>query len=122
MIFGGGVFALALFLLWIYCVFDVIATEEALVRNMPKMMWLLVVIILPAVGAVAWLVLGRPAKAGYAPGDTTYRQPRRTRGPEDSPDFMSGLEGRSRRLRKWEEDLKRREEELRKREDGEEPG
>ena len=108
---------MALFLLWIYCVFDVIATEEALVRNMPKMMWLLVVIILPAVGAVAWLVLGRPQKAGFVPGDTNYRKPIRPRGPEDSPGFMSEVNERGRELRRWEEDLKRREEELRKREE-----
>jgi hypothetical protein len=117
MIYGGGILGLALFVLWIYCIFDVIATQEALVRNMPKMMWLLVVIILPLVGAVAWLVLGRPQKAGFTPGDTSYRQPRRVRGPEDSPGFMSGLDGRSRELRNWEEDLKRREDELRKREE-----
>jgi hypothetical protein len=117
--YGGSIIGVALFLLWIYCIFDVIATEEALVRNMPKMMWLLVVIILPAVGAVAWLVLGRPQKAGFVPGDTNYRQPRKARGPEDSPDFMAGLDGRSKELRRWEEDLKRREDELRRREQDE---
>jgi hypothetical protein len=125
MFFGGGILALAAVLFWIYCIFDVISTDEALMRNMPKIVWLMVVIFLPTVGSVAWLVLGRPLNAGFTPGDTRYQRPppRRTlptsspKGPEDSPDFMSGLDGKARELKKWEEDLKRREDELRRRED-----
>jgi hypothetical protein len=39
-ILGGGVFALAVLTLWIYCILDVIATDEAVVRNLPKMVWI----------------------------------------------------------------------------------
>jgi hypothetical protein len=122
--YGGGIVALALLLLWVYCIFDVISTDEALTRNMPKMMWLIIVIFLPTVGSVAWLALGRPQNAGLTPGDTRYYQPPPRRlpqappkGPEDSPEFMTGLDGRARELKKWEEDLKRREDELRRREE-----
>lgn len=130
MLIGGGLVALAVFALWIYCILDVIATEEALMRNMPKVLWLVVVIILPTIGSVAWLLLGRPTDAGYMPGDTTTRPPLRERGPqnrrpgplgpEDSPEFMTGIEERAEKLRKWEEDLKRREDDLRRRE-GDDP-
>lgn len=124
--FGGGIVAVAFFLLWVFCIFDVISTDEVLARNMPKFVWLLVVIFLPTIGSVAWLALGRPANAALFPGGTKPRRPppRETRrlapppkGPEDSPEFMSGLDERSRELKRWEEDLKRREEELRKRQD-----
>ena len=124
--YGGGIVALALFLLWIYCIFDVISTDDTLPRNMPKFVWLLVVIFLPTVGSLAWLILGRPEKAGLAPGSTsTYRPAPTTRrlpsapplGPEDSPEFMSGLSDRARELKKWEDDLRRREDELKKREE-----
>lgn len=124
MFYGGGIVALALLLFWIYCIFDVISTDESLTRNMPKFVWLVVVILLPTVGSVAWLALGRPQKAGPAPGATRYQQPPRRlpkappKGPEDSPEFMSGLDGHARELKKWEEDLKRREDELRRREEG----
>ena len=126
MTYEGGLVGLALLALWLYCIFDVISTEETLVRNLPKMVWLILVVILPAIGSISWLILGRPAKAGFAPGDGGYRRPessfRRPRpiGPEDSPEFISEIDDRATRLRKWEEDLKRREDELRRRE-GEDP-
>lgn len=118
MIYGGGIIGLAILLFWIYCIFDVISTDESLARNMPKIVWLLVVIFLPTIGSGAWLFLGRPQKAGFAPGDTHYRRPRAApRGPEDSPEFMTGINDRSRELQRWEEDLKRREDEFRRREE-----
>lgn len=122
--FGGGIVALLFFLLWVYCIFDVISTDEALARNMPKVLWLVIVIFLPTVGSVAWLVLGRPERAGLKPGDTTYLQPPRRpmpgpapKGPDDSPEFLAGLDDRARELKRWEDDLKRREDEIRKREE-----
>jgi Phospholipase_D-nuclease N-terminal len=127
---AGGVVALAFFILWLYCIFDVISTEEGLPRNMPKMVWLLVVIFLPTVGSLAWLFLGRPLNAGLAPGSTEYftppKRPARDdrpapKGPDDSPEFLSRLDGRARELKRWEEDLKRREDELRGKDGGDPP-
>jgi hypothetical protein len=118
-LYGEGIFGIALFLLWIYCIFDVISTEESLTRNMPKFVWLMIVIFLPDIGSVAWLLLGRPQNAGFTPGDTSYRPPRAApRGPEDSPGFIAGLDDRARDLKRWEDDLRRREEELRKKDEG----
>ena len=86
-----GVIGLALLALWIYCIVDVISTDESMVRNLPKNFWLIIVIILPDVGSIAWLILGRPERAGWRPGDTTYRKPFSTRfvarGPDDDPSF-----------------------------------
>jgi hypothetical protein len=124
-----GVFGLALLGLWIYCVFDVITTDESLIRNLPKLLWLAIVLFIPDIGSIAWLVAGRPPKASfriaggasYGPGREEVR-----RAPEDGPRFddLDGMndivrerEERS-RLRMWEEQLRRREEELRKREEG----
>lgn len=131
---GAGLIGFLLIALWIYCIFDVIATSDALVRNMPKILWLLVVIILPAVGSIAWLLLGRPEKAGLAPGDSSYRAepggrrwtsgPKRTSGvlaPDDDPEFLAQLDERTKRLQEWEDDLRRRDEELRRREEGDDP-
>jgi hypothetical protein len=133
-IFGGGLLALAVLALWIYCILDVIATDEALIRNLPKIVWLLVVILLPTIGSIAWLLLGRPERGGFAPGDSTYRvEPRGGRvdrstprslgliAPDDDPRFLAELDERAKRLRDWEDDLKRREDELRRREEGENP-
>jgi len=118
MFYGGGLLGLIVLALWIYCIIDVISTDESLVRNLPKLVWLLIVIFIPTVGSVVWLVLGRPQKASFHPGSTSYRAPRRPLGPEDSPGFMSEIEGRAGQLREWEEDLKRREDDLKRREEG----
>jgi hypothetical protein len=124
-----GVFGLALLGLWIYCVFDVITTDESLIRNLPKLLWLAIVLFIPDIGSIAWLVAGRPPKASFRiAGGSSYGPGRETvrRAPEDGPRFddLDGMndivrerEERS-RLRMWEEQLRRREEELRKREEG----
>jgi hypothetical protein len=87
-ILGPGLFGFLAFAVWIYAVLDVIATDESLARNLPKMVWLLLVLFVPTIGAIAWLALGRPLYAGWRPGDTRPRPPRSTyRGPEDDPNF-----------------------------------
>jgi hypothetical protein len=53
----GGLLLLAL---WVFCLIDVIVTDEYRVRNLPKALWVLIVILLPAVGSIAWLVAGHP--------------------------------------------------------------
>ena len=118
MIFGDGVVALALLVLWIFCILDVISTEEVLCRNLPKYLWLLIVIILSDIGSIAWLLLGRPVGAGFRLGSQVgvYRPQKRAIGPEDSPDFLASMERK--RLESWEQELKRREEELRRKENG----
>jgi hypothetical protein len=133
LLYGGGLVALALLALWIYCIVDVISTDESLIRNLPKLVWLIIVIFLPTVGSIVWLLLGRPEKAGFAPGDSSYRaEPRGGRverrsprslgviAPDDDPRFLAEIDERSKKLRAWEDDLKRREEELKRREEDEE--
>lgn len=119
---GGGLVGVALIALWAYCIFDVISTDEALMRNMPKVLWLIVVIVLPTVGSVAWLLLGRPLGAGLRPGDTSTYSPPRSRprplAPDDDPQFLARLDDETKRLKAWEDDLKRREDDLRRRDEG----
>jgi hypothetical protein len=135
MLYADGLVGLLLLGLWLFAIFDVISTEAALCRNLPKTLWLMIVLFLPDVGSIAWLLLGRPENAGFRPGDTTYRPPRRVLGPEDAPNFQSRSEQlnarleaweaeqqqrektlHSRDLGAWEAELQRREEELRRRE------
>lgn len=125
---GGGLVGILLLALWAYCIFDVISTDESLMRNMPKILWLVVVIVLPTVGSVAWLLLGRPEGAGLRPGDTsTYRAPKAPRlgptpvAPDDDPAFLARLDDETKRLKAWENELKRREDYLRKRDKGQDP-
>ena len=137
-LFEEGLVPVLLLGLWVYCILDVISSDEVLMRNLPKGVWLMIVIFLPDVGSLAWLLLGRPLYAGWRPGDTTRRAPKRVIGPEDRADFSSGsvwppapprpVQPRSAEppstshedlLAAWEQDLRRREEEFRRREQGE---
>src|SRR3954463_14416232 len=63
-----GLVGLFVLLFWAWAVIDVIATDSALIRNLDKVLWLLLVIMLPVLGALAWLLLGRPEGAGFMPG------------------------------------------------------
>ena len=58
LLFDGAV---GLFFLgvWIFCIIDVITTPEDQCRNLPKIAWLFIVILLIDIGSVAWLVAGR---------------------------------------------------------------
>ena len=120
---GFGIVPLLLFALWLYCIFDAIAADPVLVRNLPKGAWIILVIFLPDIGSLAWLALGRPLYASWRPGDTTPRRrpPPRPLGVEDSPGVPARApkpEEHEERLRAWEEDLRRREREIRKNDDG----
>ena len=59
MILADGAAGLVLVGLWIFCIIDVITTHEMAVRNLPKIAWLLIVLLLADLGAIAWLVAGR---------------------------------------------------------------
>lgn len=121
-----GPVGLIMFGVWLYAVIDVISTDEILARNLPKSMWVFIVLFFPGVGAVAWLALGRPLYAGWKPGETRSRPPRRVVGLEDSDSWTHGrppmapapgpspseAAARERRLRDWEAELERREREL----------
>lgn len=47
--------------LLIYCVLSVVTTPAEQVQHLPKLAWLVLVVVLPLVGGIAWLLLGRPA-------------------------------------------------------------
>lgn len=48
------------FALWTYCLVGVISCPPNRVRNLPKLVWVLLVVLFPFVGSIAWLVAGRP--------------------------------------------------------------
>lgn len=117
--------AVELFLL-VFCLVDAIQTPQHEVRNLNKLVWILLILFFPIVGGVAWLVAGRPQRAGRrevawpasrTAGFPEYERPRRqVVGPEDDPEFLAQMQrGNAEQealLRRWEEDLRRREREL----------
>lgn len=94
MLYGGGIFGVAILVLWVWAVLDVISTDESLCRNLPKTMWLMVVIFLSGLGALAWLLLGRPENTSLYPGSASPRGAG-PRGLEDSPRWDRRLDDRT---------------------------
>ncbi|WP_289018346.1 PLD nuclease N-terminal domain-containing protein [uncultured Ornithinimicrobium sp.] len=87
------VLSVALIALTIYCVVDAAQTEDEKVRGLPKPLWLVMILLFPLVGGVAWLIAGRPVSIldtvlGPRGGDGPPRGPL---GPDDDPDFLKGL-------------------------------
>ena len=82
--------------LLVYCLIDCIQTDSSLVRNLPKTMWVFLIIILPLIGSIAWLVAGRseyasrgrqvPWPSTKTAGFPEYERPRRS-SPDDDPAF-----------------------------------
>ena len=108
--------------LLVYCLVDCIQSDTYRIRNLSKGVWILLIIILPLVGGIAWLVAGRPlgsSRSTGVPWPSTatagfpeYERPRRT-APDDDPEFLAGLRDSDAKheqmLRDWEADLRARE-------------
>lgn len=78
----------------LYCIIDLVRSSDDEVRGLPRLVWLLLMIVLPVLGGIAWLVAGRP-RSSRPPGRGPLR-PRPSsavRGPDDDPDFLRSLDG-----------------------------
>lgn len=88
----------------VYALVDCAFTERHRVRSLTKPIWALLIVILPVVGAILWLLLGK----------TRPDSGRRLIAPDDDPDFLgraatpvsdSERESLDERIRKLEEEL-----------------
>ncbi|MGO4234557.1 PLD nuclease N-terminal domain-containing protein [Pseudarthrobacter sp. YAF2] len=98
--------AVAVLVIFVYGLVDVIRTEGRLTRGISKPAWIIVQVILPVLGAILWLLIGRPR--GTAQPRPSYPHPT---APDDDPDFLRNLEARRRnqaeaeRLKKLKDEL-----------------
>jgi uncharacterized membrane protein YbhN (UPF0104 family) len=94
---------------WLYCLFEVLSTNEDDSRHLPKFAWFMIVLLGFDLGAIAWLVFGR--RRGFVTADVTAWPPDfllsgeggRTEtgapppmGPDDDPEFLRQLDRRLR--------------------------
>ena len=85
---SGYVPALLEVALTVYCLLDAIRNDRATIRYLPKLAWVLIIVLVPIVGDVAWLVAGRPRHdTDHGPQDAQIRP----RGPDDDPDFLTSI-------------------------------
>ena len=74
---------LAAVIFTIYAAIDCAMTDHRRARGIPKALWILVIIVLPSIGALLWFTLGKDRSGGS-------RQVRTT-APDDDPAFLCGL-------------------------------
>ncbi|WP_020130093.1 PLD nuclease N-terminal domain-containing protein [Streptomyces sp. 303MFCol5.2] len=120
--------------LWIYAFIDCLNTPEEEVRGLPKVVWVIIILLFGEVlvGPVAWLVAGKARRApvgGAAPAGASRGRRAEWVAPDDNPEFLKSLKENQEEdkkddealLKDWEADLRRREDELKRRESGEDP-
>lgn len=104
-----------------------LSAEDGELRALPRIAWVILIILLPLVGSIVYFVAGRPLPVEHGSGvwRAANGQPEATRprrlAPDDDPEFLRQLDRQGKReeedrLRRWEADLRRREAELRERE------
>jgi hypothetical protein len=118
-IFADGTLALIMLALWIFCIIDVITTSESNMRNLPKMAWLFIVLILPDIGSIAWLVAGRNwqgagtsfRSATSARAYPEYDRPGRAvpANPDDDEAFLKQVRARAEAQRRDYDERRKRE-------------
>jgi hypothetical protein len=50
----------------VFCLIDCIQTDAQLIRNLPKIAWIVLIVVIPVVGGIAWFVAGRPPRDAQA--------------------------------------------------------
>ena len=89
---------LLLMAFWIYSIIDCAMVPPTRHRGVSKPVWLLIVILLPVVGGLLWLIVGR--------GRTVVRNV--PRAPDDNPEFLGSIgsiSDQDERIRRLEAEL-----------------
>ena len=98
------VVALVVLVLEVYAIVNCILTPEDQVKGVPKVLWLVLIVLLPLLGSVLWLGVGRE-RVGAAPPRRPVASP-----PAVSPSGYAAMTAEE-RIRRMEEDLARLERE-----------
>lgn len=102
--------SLLIIALTVWALVDVLQRPEDQLTGMPKVLWVLFMLLIPVIGPLVYLFAGRKRTAG--PGSPTgrgYGRPqRRTLAPDDDPEFLDKL-----RHEQWEQERRDRERKLR---------
>jgi hypothetical protein len=105
-----GLVSIVGLILWIFCVIDSISARQDSVRNLPKVAWVIIVLLFPFVGSLAWLLAGRPrsterrlqAWERVQPEFPEYDRPGRAAAadPEQDAEFLRQLRARAEEQRR----------------------
>lgn len=84
---------------WVFTIVDCAVQPPTRHRGVSKPVWVLIVILLPVIGGILWLVVGRTRKSVFEARSTA---------PDDDPEFLGrlgSLSDQDERIRRLEEEL-----------------
>lgn len=94
------VVGLVIVALSIYAAIDSLLTDRSRIRGLPKALWVIVILLLPIIGAVLWFIVGK---------DRGKNRPvARQTAPDDDPEFLRRLgseKEQEERIRRLEQEL-----------------
>lgn len=99
--------------LWVFCFIDVLLTPDGEQRNLPKLAWVFIVLLLPELGSICWLIWGKnygrsswgassQPKSRATSQYPEYDRPGRyvPTNPDDDEEFLAGLRARAEEQRR----------------------
>ena len=106
-------FGLIVLVVWVAALIDVIVAEEYRVRHLPKVVWVLIVILLPLVGSIIWFLVGRPEGVAASPPARTTGFPEYERPEYNDSEYRAAIAAREdaefrRRARERAQEQRRR--------------
>lgn len=93
----------------VYAIVECVQSEDEERAGMHKGIWIVLIVIFPLLGSIAWFVVSRTVRARSAGGQDPGNGARRTIGPgrppgpmapDDDPDFLWRIEQERRRARR----------------------
>ncbi|ATG54090.1 hypothetical protein CFK41_04360 [Brachybacterium ginsengisoli] len=92
-----GILAVLSIALTVFALADCVQTEDDKIRGLPKWAWIVLIVLIPWVGPITWLFVGKERTRRGGDG-----RPRRTgpMAPDEDPDFLRRLDEDIRRERR----------------------
>jgi hypothetical protein len=92
--------------LLIFCLVDVISIYESRIKTLNKIAWVFIIILVPVVGPILWLVVGKERGGNRSAARARDARPV---APDDDPEFLRNAdvhESQEARIRRLEAELK----------------
>lgn len=92
------IFALVATVFWVFTIVDCAVQPPTRHRGVSKPVWIAIVVLIPVIGGILWLTIGRVRRSAVL----VYQAP------DDDPDFLGSLGGitdQDERIRRLEEEL-----------------
>ena len=93
------IFGIAALVLDVFAIVDLVVIDKSRVRAFPKIFWVIIVVIIPFIGALLWFTVGR---------DWGRKHQSKVVAPDDDPEFLRSIrldEEQQARIRKLEQEL-----------------